>query len=343
MKKQFMFLALASLGLGLASCNGGFKQSPGGQLYEIHSTKDNPKIQVGDYVFLNLVAKTDGDSILFSTYDSGQEIHLVEQKPQSKADIFAGLQLFAEGDSATLKIPADSVFKKPNQRPPSFKGNFLVYDIKIEKVIAKGKLSDKDFSDKITTYLKTMMANLKNQEPVKIKNYIAHEKLNGTQTADSLYYQITKPGVGPNAAPGDTVVVNYVGRFLNGKVFDTSIKDTAVADKKYEPMHPYKAIHVVAAGHQMIPGWDEALLLLNKGAVATIVMPSKLAYGANGMQIIGPYTPISFTLQVVDIIHPNPNAPKPAAVNPLMMQQMQQQMQQQQAKQAQQQSQAPKK
>src|ERR1700761_2713897 len=98
MKKQFMFLALASLGMGLASCNGGFKQSPGGLLYNIHSTKGNPTIQQGDYVFLNLVAKTDGDSILFSTYDSGQEIHLVEQKPQSKSDIFAGLQLFAEGD-----------------------------------------------------------------------------------------------------------------------------------------------------------------------------------------------------------------------------------------------------
>src|SRR6202007_1293386 len=85
-----------------------------------------------------------------------------------------------------------------------------------------------------------------------------------------------------------------------------------------EAGHPYKALHIVAGGHQVIPGWDEALLLLNKGAVATVIMPSKLAYGANGMQIIGPYTPISFTLQIVDIIHPNPNAPKPVMVNPLM-------------------------
>lgn len=323
MKKQFMFLALASLGVGLASCNGGFKQSPGGLLYDIHSTKNNPTIQTGDYVFLNLTAKTDGDSILMSTYDSQQQAHLVEPKPQSKSDIFSALQLLAEGDSATIKIPADSVFKK-GPRPPGFKGNFLVYDIKVEKVIARGKLSDQIFGDRVNAYLKTMVTGLKDKEAGRIKNYIAHEKLNVTQTADSLYYQVTKPGTGPNVAAGDTVVVNYVGRFLNDKVFDTSIKDTAVADKKYDAMHPYKPIHIVAGAHQVMPGWDEALLLLNKGAVATLVLPSKLAYGPNGMQIIGPYTPIAFTVQIVDVIHPNPNAPKPAAINPLMMQQMQQ-------------------
>lgn len=313
-----MFLALASLGIGLASCNGGFKKTDGGLLYEIHTTKSNPTIQTGDYVFLNLVAKTDGDSVLFSTYDSGQEIHLAEQKPQSKSDIFSALQLLAEGDSATIKIPADSVFKKPQQRPATFKGNFLVYDIKVEKVIAKGKLTDQVFQDRITDYAKKMMAALKDKEQGKIKAYVAHEKLNLTQTADSLYYQITQPGSGPLPVAGDTVVVNYVGRFLNDKVFDTSIKDTAVKEKKYDATHPYKPIHIVAGAHMVIPGWDEALLLLNKGAKATVLLPSKLAYGANGMQIIGPYTPIAFTLEVVDIIKPNPNAPKPVQVNPLM-------------------------
>ncbi len=318
MKKQFMFLALASVGIGLASCNGGFKQTQGGLLYDIHTTKNNPTIQTGDYVFMNLVAKTDGDSVLFSTYDSGQEIHLPIQKPQSKADIFSALQLLAEGDSATIKIPADSVFKKPQQRPPSFKGNFLVYDIKVEKVISKGKLSEQIFEDRVNAYGKQMLAGVQKLEAGKIKNYIAHEKLTLQQTPDSLLYHIDQPGSGPNPAAGDTVVINYVGRFFNGKIFDTSIKDSAVKAKKYDPMHPYKPLHIVAGAHMVIPGWDEALMLLNKGSKATVVVPSKLAYGANGMQIIGPYTPISFTLEIVDIIHPNPNAPKPVQVNPLM-------------------------
>ena len=306
-----MFLTLASVGLGLASCNGGFKQAGGGLLYEIYSSKGNATIQPGDFVSLDLVAKTDGDSILFSTYESGRPIQMADQKSQSKGDIFAGLALLAEGDSATLKIPADSVFKKPQQRPATFKGNFLIYDIKVEKVIAKGKLNPKDFEGRINDYMKQQALVLKNAEPAKIKNFIAHEKLNVTQTPDSLYYQITQPGTGPVAAAGDTVVVNYVGRFLNGNIFDTSVKDSAKKAKKVNPASQYKPIHIVAGAKQVIPGWDEALLLLNKGAKATVVLPSKLAYGERGMQIIGPYTPIAFNLEVVDIIHPNPNAPKP--------------------------------
>jgi FKBP-type peptidyl-prolyl cis-trans isomerase FkpA len=318
MKKQFMFLALASLGLGLTSCNGGFKKTQGGLLYEIHSTQNNTTIQPGDFVFLNMIVKNDADSVMFSTYESGQEQHLIVPKPQSKVDIISGLLLLAEGDSATIKVPADSIFKKPNQRPPTFKGNFVVYDIKVEKVIAKGKLSEQIFEGRINDYAKQQSLALKNAEPAKIKNFIAHEKLNVTQTPDSLYYQITQPGTGPVPAVGDTVVVNYTGRFMNGKIFDTSIKDSATKAKKVNPMSPYKPIHIVAGKRMVIPGWDEALLLLNKGAKATIVLPSKLAYGEHGMQIIGPYTPIAFNLEVVDIIHPNPNAPKPV-VNPMML------------------------
>ena len=44
--------------------------------------------------------------------------------------------------------------------------------------------------------------------------------------------------------PGDTAVVNYVGKLLNGKVFDTSIKSEAIKGKlPISPMRPYKPIH----------------------------------------------------------------------------------------------------
>ena len=318
MKKNLMFLALASLGLGLASCNGGFKQADGGLLYEIHSTKGGTTIQPGDFISLNLVAKTDGDSVLFSTYESGREIQMAVQKPQSKGDIFTGLEKLAEGDSATIKIPADSMFKKGQQKPPGFKGKYLVYDIKINKVIAKGTLSEQVFNGRVQDYLKTQGLVAKKSEPAKIAAYIAHEKLTLKQTPDSLNYVITQQGSGPLPKIGDTVVVNYTGKFLNGKIFDTSVKDSAVKAKMpADPMRQYKPIHIPVGQKRVIAGWDEGLLLLNKGSKATLVVPSNLAYGERGVSVIGPFTPIAFNVEIVDIIPANPNAPKPPAM-PMM-------------------------
>jgi FKBP-type peptidyl-prolyl cis-trans isomerase FkpA len=310
MKKTLMFLALASV--GLASCNGGFKKDDGGLLYNIYVDKGGPKIQTGDFVSVNLIAKRDDDSVLFSTYDQGHPVQTLVPKPQFKGDIFTGLEKLAEGDSATIKICADSMFKKGQPKPPGFKGKYLVYTIKVNKVIAKGTLSDQVFQTEITDYIKNQSLVFKNREPQLIKNYIADQKLTVKQTPDSLDYVITQQGTGPNAVVGDTAVVNYTGKLLNGKVFDTSVKEEAVKGKMpSDPMRQYKPIHIPVGQRKVIPGWDEGLQLLNKGSKAIFIVPSNLAYGERGISIIGPYTPIAFEIEMVDIIKPNPNAPKP--------------------------------
>ena len=98
-------------------------------------------------------------------------------------------------------------------------------------------------------------------------------------------------------------------------------------------MMQYKAIHVPVGVKGVIPGWDEGLQLLNKGAKATFVIPSKLAYGEQGYQMIQPFTPLVFDVELVSIIHPDPNAKK--AAPPMTLQQLQQQAQQHQAQQSQ--------
>ena len=66
----------------------------------------------------------------------------------------------------------------------------------------------------------------------------------------------------------------------------------------------------------MIKGWDEGMQLLSKGSNATLVIPSSLAYGDQGNQQIQPFTPLIFDVELVDVIHPDPNAPKPKSVVP---------------------------
>ena len=295
-----MFLALATV--ALASCNGGFKKGEGGLLYNIHTDKSGTNMQVGDFASLNIVAKNDGDSVLFSTYDSGHTQYMLLQKPAFKGDVYDGLLLLSEGDSATIKIAADSIFKT-GQRPPNFKGKYVIYDIKVEKVIAKGKLTDAVFQGNVTGYIKKETDALKNEEPKRIKKYADDTKLKFNTTASGLYYVITKPGTGSAPAPGDTVVVNYVGKFFNGKVFDTDIKAEAEKAKTYNPSLPYQPIRFPVGQQQVIPGWDEGLQLLTKGAKATFIIPSTLAYGEQGNPpVIPPFASLVFEVELVDIV-----------------------------------------
>lgn len=305
-----MFLALATI--GLASCNGGFKKGENGLLYNIYNDKGGPKIKQGDFINVDLVVKNEGDSVLFSSYESGHSQPLILPKSQFKGDVFDGIQLLSEGDSATIKVSADSVFKK-GPKPPGFKGKYIIYDVKVNKVIAKGTLTDQVFQSQITTYMQAQATALKTKEPVSIKKYIDDNKLNVTKTDSGLYYTITKPGNGPVPAIGDTVVVNYVGKMLNGKVFDSNIKAEAVKGKLPSMPRAYEPIRFPVGQKRVIAGWDQGLALLNKGAKATFVIPSKLAYGEQGNGPIAPFTPLVFEVELVDIVHANPNAPKPVA------------------------------
>jgi len=305
-----MFLALAAT--ALASCNGGFKKGEGGLLYNIHTDKSTPAAQVGDFASLSVVAKNDGDSVLFSTYDAGHPQYMLLQKPAFKGDIYDGLLLLSEGDSATLKLSADSLFKT-GQRPPNFKGKYIIYDIKVEKVIPKGKLTDQVFQDNVTSYINSQKEADKTGESKKVESYIAGTKLNFNKTASGLRYIITKPGSGPAIALNDTAVVRYVGRFFNGKIFDTNIKAEAEKAKQVNPQAPYEPIRFAVGQRSVIQGWDEGMQLLNKGAKASFVIPSNLAYGEQGNPPVGPFTPLTFDVEIVDIIKGvPPTAPKPA-------------------------------
>ena len=146
-----------------------------------------------------------------------------------------------------------------------------------------------------------------------IKKYIADNKLTTTETPSGLNYQIVQQGTGVKAAVGDTAEVYYVAKYLTNKVFESNIADSAKKYKKFSAQMQYKPIRIALGAPGLIPGWTEGIQLMNKGAKSILVIPSKLAYGEQGYQQMGPFTPLVFDVQLVNIIHPDPNAPKPVA------------------------------
>ena len=111
----------------------------------------------------------------------------------------------------------------------------------------------------------------------------------GVKTLPSgLQYKVIKEGNG--AMPKDTSVVEvkYEGRFINGKVFDST--------KKNNGGNP-----IQLRANQVIKGWTEALVHMPAGSVWEIYVPYDLAYGDREQGDVKPYSALIFTIELVSV------------------------------------------
>ena len=133
-----------------------------------------------------------------------------------------------------------------------------------------------------------------------LKEYFAKNGIKATRTPSGLYYTIKKKGSGDNAKVGQTVTMNYYGKLLDGKRFDSNGIDD---NFNPVPMSPGRTAFSFPLGaHRVIAGWDEAVQLLNKGEQAVIYLPSGIAYGPNGAGgAIPPNAVLVFDVEVVAI------------------------------------------
>ncbi|SEM08579.1 FKBP-type peptidyl-prolyl cis-trans isomerase [bacterium A37T11] len=328
MKKTILMLSLAAF--AVTACQQ-FKDGKGGLKYKIIHSEGKEKPQAGDAMFVSMVVKTESDSVLNSTYDVGLPQY-IQIPPDTIPGTYPGDQLtmfkmLGEGDSAIFKINLDTMAAKTGQpKPPIFKGSYVVFDIKINKLFKKGQLTDSAFRTQLDAYYKGLIEKVKTGEDGKLNAYIQKEGLKTQKTASGLQYVIKEEGKGVKPNVGDTVKINYTGKLIGGtgKVFDTNIKEVAQKEKTFNAMRPYEPMKIPVGVGAVIPGWDEGLVLLSKGTKATLIIPSKLAYGEQGAQgAIPPFSPLAFDVEVVDVIAKKPGsdttktlAPPPALQAP---------------------------
>ena len=107
-------------------------------------------------------------------------------------------------------------------------------------------------------------------------------------TASGLQYIVLKEGTGPKPTATDKVKCDYEGKLLDGTVFDSSIKQG-------------KPIEFAVNG--VIPGWTEALQLMNTGSKYRLFIPSSLAYGDQQMgPDIKPGSTLIFDVDLIEIV-----------------------------------------
>ena len=106
-------------------------------------------------------------------------------------------------------------------------------------------------------------------------------------TESGLQYEVLAEGNGEKPAASDTVVVHYTGTLIDGTVFDSSVE---------------RGTPATFGVTQVIPGWVEALQLMQVGAKWRLYIPSDLAYGPRGAGgAIGPNATLIFDVELLQI------------------------------------------
>lgn len=279
-------LTLATLSLLIVSCKR-MQKTPGGLEYKIYTSNTGDKIAAGDLVFFKLIAKV-SDSVLFNTYKNTHvpNMNLAVRENFAKGNFEEGLTLLTTGDSALFMISADSFFQVYIGSPaPPFikKGERISFNIKVDSFISKKVQAERK------TIQELEMVEKQKNEALSIDDYVAKSGVKYTKTASGVYYIITKATKGAMGAEGDLISANYTGKLFSGKEFDSNSKSG-------------KPFEFQLGTHQVIAGWDEIFALLHEGEKATVIIPSALAYGAQGAgEDIGPFTPLTFDVELLKI------------------------------------------
>ena len=117
-------------------------------------------------------------------------------------------------------------------------------------------------------------------------------KKEGVVTLPSgLQYKVITEGKGATPTETATVKVNYEGKTIDGKVFDSNAKSGKPVEMR---------------ANQVIKGWTEALTHMPVGSKWEVYIPQALAYGERAQgEAIKPFSTLIFTIELVEATENN--------------------------------------
>lgn len=275
--KKIIVIALAlMIGVTFASCKKnpykGFKKTESGVYYKNYVAGTGEQVKTGDVLEL-LVTITVNDTVRYSSNGQAQRIELVA--PQYAGDLMDGLASMKVGDSTTFIILADDIRKNNPQIPAT-----------------------EDVKDQ---YITIKLLGTYNEAKV-IEEYLKAKNITDPISAEGIYFLPVEEGKGNEIKAGQTVKVNYVGRLLDGKLFDTNLEDIAKGEGTFQDGRKYEPMEVKLGAGQVIPGFEAGILKMKKGGKATVIIPSQLAYGGREIPgMIPAYSTLVFSLEIVDV------------------------------------------
>lgn len=273
----------------------------------------------GNWVSLNYTGRTLYTGNIFVSRDSatarlmGSFEYYTHYVPEfvkfSKTDtvgviqgVYDALATMNEGDVVRAYIPSSLAY---GTYGTSFSGGYegqttsvggdvaIIMDLELEKIVA----------DPVSYETELVQQFAYNKWGKRVDDTIAK----------NVYRQTLELGKKDTLTVSDdtTVCVYYVGRFLDGFIFDTNIADTAKKYNIYDTSigTKYDSLKISTNGTDTsyIQGFYKAIVGMKFGETAETVFTSLYGYGSTAQTPddgtwINPYTPLRYTIEV---LHPN--------------------------------------
>ena len=226
--------------------------------------------------------------------------------------LYAGIDELLTGKHVGLKVKAavpgwlmtSNRYSTAKEYQTNESGNDAIYEFHIVDIFDDVRKWE---TDSLVSYLKHNFPGVNPADTVDISDTVDHKKY-------GFYYIVTKPTSRPDStfATDSKVYVNYIGRLLNGKVFDTNVKDTAKIHGIYKPngnyipslinwKEKYEDLTMSTSGSDVIDGFKYALFQMKPYECGTAIFISDYGYSSNGSGATIPgYSPLRFDFELVD-------------------------------------------
>ena len=273
----------------------GYQKSATGLYYQFF--KQNPEAaqpKVGDLVDMCIFAAVNDTSIIVGNTENTLPL----EAPLFAGDFYEGLAMMHKGDSASFIVNIDSTFIKWFHQP-SLPAEFKSTDVMRFEVRVDDFYPESEYASRLAAKIKkdtdARIEKMKADHPEEtataaqqLTEYLAKNKIEAQPTASGLYYVRTQEGNGEKPDYGQMVQVHYTGRLIDGTLFDSSIE-------RGQP------ISIPIGVGQVIPGWDEGIMMMSKGEKGVLYIPYYLAYGdRQAGDKITPFSNLMFEVELID-------------------------------------------
>lgn len=230
-----------------------------------------------DYILFN------HDTVIYNSYVTGVP-HVVayDKIPCISFSFNCLLHYMSVGDSTLFTVAADSIFRSKDMPSYIKPGSFVYYAIKLNSQQSKEEY------DKEVSKQKELMGQLAAEEQKNLDDYLKKNRIRFLPEENGMYYIEKKRGKGASPRKGGTAYIYFRCTLIDGReIFNTC--------RSCEP-----AEFVLGKG-SLLRSVEEGLIKMKEGGKSRLIIPSSLAYGAEGYQTVPSYSTLIVDIELVKV------------------------------------------